>query len=70
MNDLMKPMVVGALIVAAGVFLAAERLGYLLSFEGRLESCARAFKKNVPAASSVDHGAESACLSIMMRASN
>lgn len=70
MNDLMKPTIVGALIVAVGVFLAAERVGYLLSFEGRWESCVRTFKRNVPASSSVDRGAESACLSIMMRANN
>ena len=68
MNDLMKPTIVGALIVAAGVFLAAERLGYLLSFEGRWESCVRTFKRNVPASGPGDRAAEAACIGTMMRA--
>ena len=69
MNDLMKPTIMGALIIAAGVFLGAERLGYLLSFEGRWESCVRTSKKNVPAFNAPnDRSAESACLSATMRA--
>jgi len=68
MNDLMKPTIVGALIVAAGVFLAAERLGYLLSFEGRWESCVKDFQEERPSFWPGRRAAEAACIGTMMRA--
>jgi hypothetical protein len=77
MNDLMKPTIVGALIVALGIFLAAERIGYLLSFEGRWESCVKNFNKDairkvfgIPAPPSDERWAERTCYSAMVRTSN
>ena len=39
----MKPIIIGALIIAVGIFLSAQRIAYVLSFEGQLESCVRAY---------------------------
>jgi len=46
MNNLMKPIVSGALIIAFGVFLAAQRIAYVESFEGRWDSCVTTFNNN------------------------
>lgn len=43
MNDLMKPIIFGALIVAIGIFVGAQRIANELSFEGRWESCVKTF---------------------------
>jgi hypothetical protein len=46
MQDLMKPIISGALIVAIGVFLGAQRIAYVLSFEGKVESCIKTLNDN------------------------
>jgi hypothetical protein len=43
MHDLMKPIIFGALIVAIGIFVGAQRIAYEMSFEGRWESCVKTF---------------------------
>ncbi|MHB8354515.1 MAG: hypothetical protein ACYDCF_08800 [Burkholderiales bacterium] len=43
MSGQMKPIIIGALIIAVGIFLSAQRIAYVLSFEGQLESCVRAY---------------------------
>jgi hypothetical protein len=35
MNNLAKPIIWGALIIAVGIFIKAERIAYEVSFEGR-----------------------------------
>ena len=75
MNGLMKPIISGALIIALGVFLGAQRIAYVVSFEGRLESCIKTFNSdsirkvlNVPA--SFDHYGELRCTSMLARSNN
>jgi hypothetical protein len=43
MNNLAKPIIIGALIIAIGVYLGAQRIANELSFEGRWESCVKTF---------------------------
>jgi hypothetical protein len=45
-NDLMKPIIYGALIVAIGVFLGVLRIAYVVSFEGKLDSCVKTLNDN------------------------
>lgn len=76
MNNLMKPIVSGALIIAFGVFLAAQRLAYVESFEGRWDSCVSTFNNDATRrAIGFSQGADPTlagkmCLRIYMGASN
>lgn len=43
MNNLAKPILLGALIIALGIFLGALRIAYEVSFEGKWDSCVKTF---------------------------
>jgi hypothetical protein len=46
MNNVMKPVIVGSLIIAVGTFLGALRIAYVLSLEGKVDSCEKILTDN------------------------
>ena len=75
MTDLMKPIIFGALIIAVGVFLAAQRIAYVVSFEGRWDSCVKTFNNDATRkamglpTSPADPPGERLCFSLQSRGS-
>ena len=65
MNNLMKPIIYGALIIAAAIFLGAQRIAYVVSFEGRWDSCVKTLQTKAHVASSI--AAENMCFVMMQR---
>jgi hypothetical protein len=46
MNNLAKPIIFGSLIIALGIFLGAQRIADVVSFEGRWDSCINTFNSD------------------------
>jgi hypothetical protein len=46
MGNLARPIMWASVILAIGIFLSAQRIAYVMSFEGKWDSCHDTLKKN------------------------
>jgi len=72
MQSLAKPIIIGALIIAIGVFLGAQRIAYELSVEGQWESCVKTFHNEAlkKALNLTGVGGEAVCFKRMLSTIN
>jgi hypothetical protein len=68
MNNLAMPIIVGALIIAIGVFFGAQRIAYEVSVEGQWESCVKTWNSEAlkKALNMTGEGGEAVCLKRMI----
>lgn len=64
----MKPIIYGALIIAAAIFLGAQRIAYVVSFEGKWDSCVKTLNADVQSkATGYSIPADRMCFIIMQK---